>query len=664
MKIKDFKLLLILLFSCCNIIFSQEKEIVFFDKDWKVTDKESAVYYRNLPLEEKGDYVLIKDFYMSGINQMTGWAKKEDEDYYEGEIKWFHENGKLERIVSFKNGLIEGEDNYFYESGIKAKVISFKAGNKEGPYNTYLENGKLINSIIYKNNQIYEGIEVLIESKKGKDLITGVYLLTYKKGEVLTEEVKYKEEGIKLDELTKKENIIAKGYYEKGKRYEGTFINPFYDSYISGEKISRHDNLRKITKLKEGKEEGKQIFKLLNEQGFFSYYHAKNGIVEGESCSIDQSDGKKYFIDYKDGNLYEGETFDKEKNIRVYKKGVHIKTKKKVEELGIDFFEIYDLNDVKIEVEYSIFEIDNKTKQVGVYKNEQPYDGYFLEDIDRIQFPILNYYKKGVKKYQYSLGFNRKAESETFESLEIPFKSTYKNNAIYSGISYNYRNFGKGGVGYIFNKLKKGKIQEVCIWAFAINYGNNLIVKKTKKGFQVQENQNPDLKIIVDKKYISLLYKEQVLDQRERGFNSLTNKMIGYYFENGVLKNSNYWIPLNYWKTIYKKDTDGEFLKNDFIIEFYQKIPSKNSVEETFLNFDTLYYDEVISKNRDMFDNIMHMRYNELGEPVEGVIIKNNKEPSFFDTVLYEDSVLKEIKNKLTEEQVREYVDKISKKYL
>ena len=155
-----------------------------------------------------------------------------------------------------------------------------------------------------------------------------------------------------------------------------------------------------------------------------------------------------------------------------------------------------------------------------------------------------------------------------------------------------------------------------------------------------------------------------MLDQRERGFNSLTNKMIGYYFENGVLKNSNYWIPLNYWKTIYKKDTDGEFLKNDFIIEFYQKIPSKNSVEETFLNFDTLYYDEVISKNRDMFDNIMHMRYNELGEPVEGVIIKNNKEPSFFDTVLYEDSVLKEIKNKLTEEQVREYVDKISKKYL
>lgn len=635
------KIILFVLISYSS--FGQKQSRTYYDESWKETVAENASFYRDLPFKEKNGYVLIEDYYISGTLQMTGWVKNDQTQSYDGEVKWYYKNGNPKIIRNYKNNYAEGESKKFYENGVLKVLIIFKKGKKEGEFSAYEPDGTLINTMFYKNDMPYDG--TLIE-KNNKE----VRITHYKKGLKILEEIKYDVKNLK--EIKSNENTIAKGVFVNGEPYEGTFINAFYNGYIGGEKIRKFLHLRQITTLKNGKEEGKQVFKRLGDEKIYAYYYAKNGIKEGESYAINPEDDSVYILNYKKGAPYNGEFIDKNKEVIIYEKGSVKGIKKRREERGVTFFEIYQ-NNIKIGVEYSLFEIDGNTKQVGVYKEGKPYNGYFLRSMSKLQFPILDYYSKGVKKYQYSDGIPN-SKREGFNDLKMPFKSVYKNGKLFSGAIYTAFTYKNRNAAYLVKILENGKTNGIGLWVYAVNYGNNMVICKTNNGFQIQEMQNPDLKIVVDERFISLVYKDEILDRRKRNSNNLVNKTVGYYLEKGVLKSTSYWFcSKKALDKLYKEPR----IKNDFIENFYQKIPVKNTVKLTFSEFDTVYED-VFLNTRDIFDNIAHINYDELGNPNQGFLIKQNNETFSFD--YYMKGEVHTSKNMLNESELKMHIKNLA----
>ena len=56
----------------------------------------------------------------------------------------YHENGKLERIGSFKDGFEEGEWKTYYDNGKLRQIGSLKDGKREGEWKRYYNNGKFM----------------------------------------------------------------------------------------------------------------------------------------------------------------------------------------------------------------------------------------------------------------------------------------------------------------------------------------------------------------------------------------------------------------------------------------------------------------------------------------------------------------------------------------
>ncbi|TSE05577.1 hypothetical protein FOF46_22270 [Aquimarina algiphila] len=715
--------------------YAQEKSVIYFDEEWNKTTKDKATYYRNIPLEIKDDKVLIKDYYISGQPQMIGWADKDNEDDFIGEVRWFYENGNVNIISNYHYGNLDGEHKEFYENGNKKFTVNYEGQLKEGEGKFFNKQGILTSSVMYKNDRPYEGTTNCFATyKEGKNIERKLYYenttqLAYEKhtAKTIVTELYYRKNGKKIREvitdLELKTQDRFKGSYYPGSKcgyvvgmrhfqnikngklegeeefynldgsvlyhginrdnnpYDGTFYRKkrgvihvtaykkgiktkekiLYNSktiaigtYVNGKKhsgtfISEAEIhgwvCSKISTLKEGKEEGKQVFKRLKNEELLAYYYAKNGVKDGESYDYDRDNDTAYILSYTKGIPTEGKLLKDNGDVLIYKEGKLDKRKVKVKTKGITFFEIYK-NDQKIGVEYTVFEIDGQITQTGTYQNNQPYQGYFLRTISDVVV-LLDYYEKGIRKYQYAIS-NIK---ENTELIDIPFKSIYKNNKIHTGAQYEMINDG-----IRIKILEKGKINAISIWVFAMHYANNLILKKTDEGMEIVEIQNPDLKIVVGKEFISLTYKEEIIDQRKRNTtNNFINKGIAFYLEKGVLKSDISWGFSS--ETLEKiQSKRHEWFRSDFVLDMYSGLPPKNTIESTFKKFSRG------NLGRDnKRDYISHIFYDEVGQPAKGILIEEKKE--LFNAKLYLQNKVKESKKSLTIDLLKEQISIWHKKY-
>ncbi|WP_316635452.1 hypothetical protein [uncultured Flavobacterium sp.] len=82
-----------------------QKDTIFFDKNWKTTDKKTALYYRIKPLKVKtknaigykikdtDSLFVIKDYYLNSNKiQFEGYSKDREGEYLVGKAKWYHES--------------------------------------------------------------------------------------------------------------------------------------------------------------------------------------------------------------------------------------------------------------------------------------------------------------------------------------------------------------------------------------------------------------------------------------------------------------------------------------------------------------------------------------------------------------------------------------------
>lgn len=101
-------------FYCITIILfllslkvTAQNDTIFFDEDWKISPKETALYYRIKPLKIKtkdavgykihttDSLFIIKDYYLMNHKiQFQGYSKDQNAEYLVGKAIWYNEDGE------------------------------------------------------------------------------------------------------------------------------------------------------------------------------------------------------------------------------------------------------------------------------------------------------------------------------------------------------------------------------------------------------------------------------------------------------------------------------------------------------------------------------------------------------------------------------------------
>ncbi|WP_165748306.1 toxin-antitoxin system YwqK family antitoxin [Cellulophaga sp. Z1A5H] len=376
-----------------NIAYSQVKETIYFNTNWEQTTKDAAAYYRNLPLEEKDNLVLIKDYYISGAPQMIGWARKEDESILVEEVKWFHENGNLKQIAHYflnsniaPDGLQYGDYKVYYENGKIYREEHYFMGGLNGISNYYDDNGEIITSCVYENDRPIEGV-------------TNCFT-TYKEGKLIERKLLYEDTNqVAYEEYRdisdKRNNSIV--YYNKSGEIVREKKIKFYPSkkcgYVLGIKHIK-DIFRSYAKPSDEElffdKSGEILYK-----GITKYGSPFNGsFFNTDSRLSEESEDELYYIEtYKEGKI---------KNIKTYLKD-------------------------------SIF-------TEGNFVNEEPHDGtfQFVTYFNNRQASVVSTLKDGLK--------------EGKESYYEEIKDINKNKTL---AYFYYKNGKKDGESSIYSNIDR-----------------------------------------------------------------------------------------------------------------------------------------------------------------------------------------------------------------
>ena len=523
----------------------------------------------------------------------------------------------------------------------------------------YGKNGKIINvSKRLNGNRVEEkiytnGKEIILKYKDDKPFegsfndTIGRYNSIYqmKNGQIVGE-------AIVKDSKTSK--IIAKGDYTNGKPSNGTFYN--YDENtitISTYKNQKRDGIQQIFTNIWG-EEPSEEFEMKNDliNGFRKIYSDENSVLTSE---------------YRNGKPYEGTIV--ESNIKsIYKNGNLIQ-KEEFEKYSdhVKIIETYENNLLKTKT-YKNFLIKEKPQSfyTGIYQNEKPFDGYFVNKIILNEIPLIDYYEKGELKYQYSFDFVKQLDDYQFYKYDQ--KSVYKNGEIVDGFEFidNEDNATLSLIGY-----KNGKANYLELNLFAMHYfnrftfdhnGKEILLKDFEKqtSIKLTKKNNETFAEIFDKDDKLILNNQQ--KEVKEGF---PNSTTIYKIENNQLTKEN--ISLETMIPLYEK-AHNEL--NSFLINIYSSIAYNRTIEidELFDQFVEIFKSNNIQKlyGQESFIEgsnkvLSSLRYNNEGKPDWGIKITDTNK--VFSVEFYEDGKITFTKKINSLDQVQETINTLIKKY-
>ncbi|MCD8421708.1 trypsin-like peptidase domain-containing protein [Tenacibaculum finnmarkense] len=155
---KNTVLLLFISLFVSQITFSQQEK-VYYNSEWKVTNKSKAKFYRLITFDEKGKPKgKVKDYFMNGNLQWEGYLSYADKyenskDSIEGVSIWYYDNGNKSMQTNTVDGKLEGRE-YYHKNGNISGRSNFKNGKLEGDTFSYYESGKIKRKYKYVNGQM------------------------------------------------------------------------------------------------------------------------------------------------------------------------------------------------------------------------------------------------------------------------------------------------------------------------------------------------------------------------------------------------------------------------------------------------------------------------------------------------------------------------------
>jgi antitoxin component YwqK of YwqJK toxin-antitoxin module len=73
---------------------------------------------------------------------------------FSGKMTSNYEDGSLEKVESFDNGLLNGVSKYYYSNGELGLIESYKDGDVEGEVTIFYKNGSIYEKYIVKDGEI------------------------------------------------------------------------------------------------------------------------------------------------------------------------------------------------------------------------------------------------------------------------------------------------------------------------------------------------------------------------------------------------------------------------------------------------------------------------------------------------------------------------------
>jgi len=145
--------------------FTQQTDTLYFDQDWKKTTKEQAAFFRPPPKKE-GELYIIEDYYLDGKIQYRAKAKDLEGNEPVGMVKWFFDNGNPSSHAVYND---DSENlryaEYYYEVDQIIYEYTLVKG-EEFEVDVYLPNSKKYASGLLRYNQPYAGC-VLVDDQFG-----------------------------------------------------------------------------------------------------------------------------------------------------------------------------------------------------------------------------------------------------------------------------------------------------------------------------------------------------------------------------------------------------------------------------------------------------------------------------------------------------------------
>ncbi|HQQ98525.1 MAG TPA: hypothetical protein PLX35_14740 [Cyclobacteriaceae bacterium] len=144
----------IVMLLLCATGFAYGQDTVYFDKDWKVTDKKSSKFYR-LERKENGRWIR-RDFFVQGNQlQMVGPLKSIDPEIKDGKFEYYYVNGKLKHTGSFKDDQEVGEHRWYNSQGTLEAIENYADGKLNGRFAEYNSNGTPSTETSFKSGLQY-----------------------------------------------------------------------------------------------------------------------------------------------------------------------------------------------------------------------------------------------------------------------------------------------------------------------------------------------------------------------------------------------------------------------------------------------------------------------------------------------------------------------------
>lgn len=114
------------------------QDTLYWDKDWNVCDEQVHQFYRPLPLERKGELVLVRDYHKNGQIQMQGYAMADDSSQFVGDVYWYDEYGNDQSFRQFYNFNTPHNLVYYDQKGEVWQEITYGESGKKRQVDFFL----------------------------------------------------------------------------------------------------------------------------------------------------------------------------------------------------------------------------------------------------------------------------------------------------------------------------------------------------------------------------------------------------------------------------------------------------------------------------------------------------------------------------------------------
>lgn len=360
------KKITIILFILVSFYSCAQNGITYYDKEWKITTKDQAAYYRLAP-KKVGNLWYIEDHYSTGEVQFKGYSTAKDKELWDGDITWYLKNGNISEKLRYKNKKFVG----FYEPIIaegQKEPTAEEGFSESAPLQYFHKTGDIYyaqpdpnksKDLSNKMEEVESAVSAVDAVKTATDEYKFYYKGTQKLAELKTRYYGYKDKTQTSVYYNKKGEIIGELRYDEDyNAFEGEEIYFYQDKTENQQCIT----IKKITKYKSGKKTSEKQYNIQGKEiasGVFKEASPYKGTFVRRRCDF-------YTIKtYDNGKLVETKTYDNKNN----KLLASASYKNEEIDNGTDYdcSTFFTYKNGKRNGEYRYFE-DGKTIEKGIYK--------------------------------------------------------------------------------------------------------------------------------------------------------------------------------------------------------------------------------------------------------------------------------------------------------